>query len=162
MYYTWNWWWFVSWFTPMLLLLWVIFGWNSRRYWRSRDDYLRYRDDWGDDIRPPRDPRRFGNRGRGPRNYVRADARIHEDVCDSLTMDDQLDARGIDVSVTGGRVSLNGTVSTRIEKRLAEAIVDAVPGVRDVDNDLQVGEPATTSRTGAGQPSSPSQAAHHS
>src|SRR4051812_32765011 len=73
MYYTWNWWWFVSWFTPMLLLLWVIFGWNSRRYWRSRDDYLRYRDDWGDDIRPPRDPRRFGNRGRGPRNYVRAD-----------------------------------------------------------------------------------------
>lgn len=158
MYYAWNWWWFLSWMLPMLLLLWLVFGWNSGRYWRLRQDARGHRDAWENDP-PPRDPRRSGNRGRGPRNYVRTDARIHEDICDGLTMDDQLDARGIDVFVSDGYVSLDGVVSTRIDKRLAEAIVDTVPGVKDVDNRLHVGEPAAN-HPGAGLSSPGSEAAH--
>lgn len=159
MYYTWNWWWLLSWMIPMLLLLWIVFGWNSRRYWGPREDYSRQREDWADD-RPRRDPRRSGKRGLGPRNYVRQDARIQEDVCDSLMMDDQLDASAIEVEVLDGRVSLRGVVATRLDKRLAEALADGVPGVKDVDNRLQVGELTTTASQQTHQPSAPSQPAH--
>ena len=87
-------------------------------------------------------PRPFGYRGRGPRGYVRSDERIQEEVCEFLTIDPYVDATEIEVSVAEGVVTLTGTVENRAEKRLAEDCVDTVPGVRDVNNNLSIREPA--------------------
>jgi hypothetical protein len=79
-----------------------------------------------------------GFAGKGPRNYQRSDARILEDVCDRLTDAPDVDASGISVHVENGEIRLEGTVPSRFTKRRAEAIADAVPGVRDVHNQLRV------------------------
>jgi osmotically-inducible protein OsmY len=80
--------------------------------------------------------------GRGPKGYQRSDDRIREDVSDRLTEHGDLDASGIEVDVNGGVVTLSGTVDDRWGKRLAEDIVERVPGVRDVMNQLRVGDQA--------------------
>jgi osmotically-inducible protein OsmY len=54
--------------------------------------------------------------------------------------DPRLDAREIDVAVVDGEVTLEGVVSSRAARRLADAIADSVVGVRDVHNALHVGE----------------------
>ena len=76
--------------------------------------------------------------GRGPQGYQRSDARIEEDVCEHLTHHGMLDATGIQVQVENGEVTLTGTVESRQAKRLAEDILDAISGVRDVHNQLRV------------------------
>lgn len=78
--------------------------------------------------------------GRGPKNYQRSDSRIEEDINDQLTADRYLDASEISVSVSGGEVTLTGTVRTRACKRRAEDIADDVSGVRHVQNNLRVQE----------------------
>lgn len=78
------------------------------------------------------------HRGRGPRNYVRPDARIAEDVNDGLTEDGYVDASGIAVSVANGEVTLSGKVATREERRRAEDLAERVSGVRHVQNDIRV------------------------
>ena|SRR5918995_6994626 len=40
-----------------------------------------------------------GYRGQGPKGYVRRDERIHEDVCERLSREEELDSRDIDVRV---------------------------------------------------------------
>jgi osmotically-inducible protein OsmY len=84
------------------------------------------------------EPRSGPFTGYGPKNYVRSDTRIHEDVCDHLTADPFVDATDIDVRVTGGEVSLAGVVRTRRQKRHAEDAAASVRGVRDVHNHLRV------------------------
>ena len=79
-----------------------------------------------------------GHTGRGPMNYTRADHRIHEDVCDLLTEDDELDASEIDVRVERGEVTLTGHVANREMKRRAEEIADHVSGVRDIHHQLRI------------------------
>jgi hypothetical protein len=76
--------------------------------------------------------------GRGPQGYQRSDARIEEDVCEHLTHHGMLDATGVQVRVENGEVTLTGTVESRQAKRLAEDILDAVSGVKDVHNQLRV------------------------
>jgi osmotically-inducible protein OsmY len=76
--------------------------------------------------------------GRGPRDYRRSDQRILEDVCDWLADDPRVDARGMRVEVRDADVTLDGTVSDRRARRLAEDIANNVPGVRDVFNRLRV------------------------
>lgn len=76
--------------------------------------------------------------GRGPRDYRRSDERIHEDACEILTRHGQVDASGIRVQVQDGEITLDGTVSSRREKHLAEDALYAVSGVRDVHNRLRV------------------------
>jgi osmotically-inducible protein OsmY len=78
------------------------------------------------------------HRGRGPRNYTRSDERIREDVNDRLTDDPRLDASEIDAKVEGGEVTLNGTVTSRDDKRRAEDIIEQVSGVKHVQNNLRV------------------------
>jgi hypothetical protein len=78
--------------------------------------------------------------GRGPKNYTRAEERIHEDVCDRLTSDPFVDATDIDVRVTGGEITLEGAVRTRDQKRRAEDITASVRGVRDVQNRVRITE----------------------
>jgi osmotically-inducible protein OsmY len=76
------------------------------------------------------------HRGRGPKDYVRRDERIHEDVCERLTRDDVLDASDIAVRVEAGVVRLDGTVTASWAKRRAEDLA-MVSGVRDVRNNLR-------------------------
>ena len=81
--------------------------------------------------------------GKGPKNYVRSDERIREDVCEHLTHHPYVDASDIEVSVREGEVTLSGTVDARMVKRAAEEACDHVRGVKDVHNQLRV-RPATT------------------
>ncbi|HEY0787114.1 MAG TPA: BON domain-containing protein [Thermoanaerobaculia bacterium] len=78
--------------------------------------------------------------GRGPKGYQRSDERIREEVSERLTDDDRIDASGIELAVANGEVTLAGTVESRRMKRLAEDLAESVRGVRDVHNQLRVGE----------------------
>lgn len=78
------------------------------------------------------------HRGRGPRGYTRSDERIREDVNDRLTDDPYVDASDIDVIVSGGEVTLSGTVDDRRSKHRAEDIAESVSGIRHVQNNLRV------------------------
>lgn len=78
------------------------------------------------------------HRGRGPRGYRRSDERIKEDVCQCLTDDRHIDATNIDVAVSDCEVVLSGTVTSRMQKRHAEDLIERLPGVRDVINGLRV------------------------
>jgi osmotically-inducible protein OsmY len=80
-------------------------------------------------------------RGVGPRGYTRPDDRIREDINESLTEADDLDASGITVAVANGVATLGGTVAQRWMKHRAEDVADGCSGVRDVRNDIQVGNP---------------------
>jgi hypothetical protein len=98
------------------------------------------RRDWESDFPTER---RYGlqqgqHRGRGPKNYSRSDDRIREDACDRLTEDGFIDASDIDVQVAGAEVTLSGTVGSRDQRRRAEDCVEAVSGVRHVQNNLRV------------------------
>jgi hypothetical protein len=76
--------------------------------------------------------------GRGPKGYTRTDERIFEDVCERMTDDAMLDACDIEVHVSSGEVSLDGTVSDRADKRRAELLAESIPGVSHVQNNLRV------------------------
>lgn len=78
--------------------------------------------------------------GRGPRNYTRSDERILEDACDHLTADRFVDARDITVTVLDSEVTLDGTVSSRRQKRRAEDCVYDIPGAGHVQNNLRIDE----------------------
>jgi hypothetical protein len=71
------------------------------------------------------------------RGYQRSDERIREDVCERLCEHPSIDTAQMDVRVENGEVTLEGTVDDRWEKRLAEDVAEAVPGVRDVHNRLR-------------------------
>ena len=78
------------------------------------------------------------HRGRGPKGYRRSDDRIKEDVNDRLADDPYVDASGIEVSVSGGEVTLAGTVDSRQARRRAEDIAEGVSGVTHVQNNIRV------------------------
>jgi osmotically-inducible protein OsmY len=83
----------------------------------------------------------MGHKGRGPKGYRRSDERVYEDVSERLTEHDQIDASGIEVRVENGEVTLEGTVENRSLKRLAEDVVESIPGVKDVLNRLRIDRP---------------------
>jgi len=115
-------------------------GYGARDYERGYRDldpdrvFSRF-DRSGDEARPG------AHRGRGPRNYRRSDDRIREDVSDRLMDDSHVDASEIEVTASGGEVTLSGSVSSRAEKRYAEDIAEAVSGVAHVQNNLRVIDP---------------------
>jgi hypothetical protein len=82
--------------------------------------------------------READHRGMGPSDYTRSDERIREDANDRLTDDPRVNARNISVSVESGEVTLSGTVSSREDKRRAEDCVDAISGVKHVQNNLRI------------------------
>ncbi len=81
---------------------------------------------------------RLNHFGKGPKGWKRSDERIREDVCERLERDGRVDASDIDVSVQEGVVTLSGRVEDRPTKRHAEDIIEYLPGVKDVRNDLTV------------------------
>jgi len=75
--------------------------------------------------------------GRPPKNYLRFDDRIYEDVCERLTQDPKIDASHIEVRVKDGIVHLSGMVDSREQKRYAEDCVEKIRGVRDIENKIR-------------------------
>ena len=110
-------------------------GADGHRGWfdRASDEVASW---FGDEQAEHR--REMDHRGRGPQNYSRSDERILEDACDNLTDDWAIDARNVQVTVKEGEVTLDGTVSSRAEKRRAEDCVDCISGVGHVQNNLRV------------------------
>lgn len=78
--------------------------------------------------------------GRGPRGYRRSDERIREDICEQMSQHGELDASDIEIVVVSGEVTLQGAVRERADKRLAEDLAEQVSGVREVNNQLRVGQ----------------------
>ncbi len=78
-----------------------------------------------------------GHRGKGPKNYIRTDQRVFEDVCEELTREDSVDAADILVHVERGLVTLEGSVPTLHMKELAEETISELPGVQSVRNLLR-------------------------
>jgi hypothetical protein len=76
-------------------------------------------------------------RGFGPRTYRKSDVRLHEDVCEALTEDAQLDASNIEVQVADGVVTLTGTVNSSEARRHAEEIAAHCVGAIDVRNRIK-------------------------
>lgn len=77
-------------------------------------------------------------RGRGPKGYKRSDERIQEDVNDRLADDPYVDASELEVTVSGGEVTLSGTVDDRQSRRRAEDLAEQVSGVSYVQNNIRV------------------------
>lgn len=123
---------------------------DSRRYDRHRDDdrgFLERAGDavarWFGDDEDDYGRRRESYRGHGPAGYTRTDERIREDVSERLTDDWAVDARKIEIAVSGGEITLNGTVSSRDQKRRAEDLAEDVSGVKHVQNNLRVEQAQT-------------------
>ena len=85
----------------------------------------------------------FGYAGVGPTDHWRADERIEEILHDRLTGADTIDATAVLPAVTDGVVTLNGWVPRRSMKHDAEEIAWRIAGVKDVENRIHVGEPAS-------------------
>jgi len=92
--------------------------------------------------------------GRGPSNYTRSDERILEDACDHLTVDRAVDAQNIQVTVQKGEITLDGTVSSRQQKRRAEDCVHDISGVKHVQNNLRINDRNDWSRGDNDRPGS--------
>jgi hypothetical protein len=117
-------------------------GRDSQRWGEQSQQQQRSRgpDEW----RPFESHEQGEHRGRGPKGYQRSDQRIHEEVCECLTEDAFVDASNIEINVQSGIVTLTGTVNSRREKRHAEDLVENLPGVKDVNNSLRVGEDSSS------------------
>jgi CBS domain-containing protein/osmotically-inducible protein OsmY len=89
-------------------------------------------------------------RNRGPKGWQRSDERIHDDVCERLANEHGVDPSEVTVQVSGGNVTLTGTVPDRGMKYRIEDIVDGCSGVRDVDNRLRVSRGGMGSALGGG------------
>lgn len=81
---------------------------------------------------------RQSQRGKGPRNYSRSDERITEDLNEQLSQDDEIDATDINVSVSNGEVTLEGTVEQRWIKHRIEDLAERCSGVKEVENRIRV------------------------
>lgn len=76
--------------------------------------------------------------GFGPKDYKRTDDRIYEEVCEALMRNHDVDATNIGVKVTDGVVFLTGKVNDRKMKKTAEFILEDLPGVQDIRNELTI------------------------
>jgi osmotically-inducible protein OsmY len=94
--------------------------------------------------------RASGARGLGPQGYKRSDDRISDDAHERLTDDAWVDASFIAVSVSGGEVTLSGTVETREAKHRAERLVENISGVNHVQNNLRLAKGSFLTRPTSG------------
>jgi BON domain len=81
-----------------------------------------------------------GRPGYGPQGWERTSDSLRNEICEILTRHGQIDASGVRVTVDNGEVTLEGTVGSRREKRLAEQLLDLVHGLKDVHNRLRIEE----------------------
>lgn len=75
------------------------------------------------------------------RPVIQTDEQIREDAETALSGDPAAEAYNIEIDVSDGILTLNGTVESHAEKRIAEDVVKGVKGVKFVKNDLVVHYP---------------------
>lgn len=75
---------------------------------------------------------------------ISIDEELRRKVVEQLRWDSRLEIPDLMVEVTGQKVILSGTAGTLMEKLLAERDVRIIPGVREVENLLQVRYPEDT------------------
>ena len=129
-------------------------AWSSRQedqdrgWWdKTKDEVSSWFGDEDAERRRNMDQWRANYRGKGPKNYQRSEERIREDVSDRLSDDPYIDASDIEVKASGSEVILSGTVNSREEKRRAEDLAESVSGIRNVQNQLRIGQSGMTSPT---------------
>jgi len=74
----------------------------------------------------------------GPKGYQRSDERLREDISERLMQARYIDSSDVTVEVSAAKVVLDGTVPERPMKHAIEDLVDACPGVQDIDNRIRV------------------------
>ena len=123
---------------------------EDRSFWsQAKDEVAAWFGDEHATRRREKEDLYFGeHRGKGPKGYTRSDERIRDDVSDRLTDHGHLNASDIELTVSSGEVTLNGTVTRREDKRRAEDIVEHVAGVKHVQNNLRVKDAAPSDRSG--------------
>jgi hypothetical protein len=75
----------------------------------------------------------------GPKGYQRSDERLNEDISERLMEAVHIDSSEVTVEVRDAKVVLEGVVPDRRMKHAIEDLVDACPGVQDIDNRVRVG-----------------------
>lgn len=68
----------------------------------------------------------------------RTDTQVKNDVITALAVDPATESYEVDVKVTDGMVTLEGTVQSWQEKQLSETVAKGVKGVKDVNNMISV------------------------
>jgi hypothetical protein len=63
---------------------------------------------------------------------------LKEDISERLMESHYIDSSDVSIDVRGAKVVLDGTVPSRHMKHAIEDIVDACPGVQDIDNRVRV------------------------
>jgi osmotically-inducible protein OsmY len=71
------------------------------------------------------------------------DGAIATEIEHRLSADTQVNAQTVEIHVQGGVVTLTGRVPDQDAKERADHLADGVPGVKDVQNKLLVGNPDT-------------------
>lgn len=75
---------------------------------------------------------------RGPQGYRRSDERIREVLTDLITDDRMIDSRDLSIRVADGEVMIHGYVPDRTTEQRIYRIIEAVPGVKKVRNELKL------------------------
>lgn len=75
----------------------------------------------------------------GAENALRSDQEILDEITNRLRDDPYLKEYDIQVAVTQGNVTLNGTIPSPIAENLVIEIVSGVPGVQHIENLIMVG-----------------------
>jgi osmotically-inducible protein OsmY len=76
--------------------------------------------------------------GKGPKGWKRSDDRIYEEVCQILEQRGDIDPSEVEIKVSNGEVTMEGTVSDRTSKRRLDEAIDQVSGIKDVHNRVRV------------------------
>lgn len=110
---------------------------RTDEHFASGRDYYRESDSW--------DSGTLDHFGKGPKGWKRSDEKIKDDVCEALYRNQRVDATDIEVLVNQGVVTLRGNIETRDGKRHAEACVEHITGVEDIQNEITVGKASKAS-----------------
>ena len=92
---------------------------------------------------------------RGPKNYVRSDERIKDEIYERLTREQRIDASDVTIEVEGGTARLYGSVAHRQMMHWIEDIAADCHGVNDVENKLTVSLAAASPADRKEAPDSP-------
>lgn len=112
---------------------------HERNWWdRTTDEVASWFGDENAEKRRNLDRFEGPHKGKGPKGYKRSDQRIMEDINDQLFQNSHIDATNIEIDVKEGDVTLIGMVNDRRTKKMAENLVEKVPGVNDISNNLKI------------------------
>ena len=90
---------------------------------------------WNRDLETSNDKSYYG---KGPKGWKLSDEHLREKVCEVLLHSHEVDASEMDVKVEEGCVYLQGNISSRGMKQVAEDLIGSIPGVEDVFTRLKI------------------------